>query len=133
MKYAKRTPKAEASKERRPEKKTRRTRPADAPPERDQLLQELQVQQEELEAQNQELRQAHQLLEESRNRYADLYDLGPIGYVTLNGQGLIQEINLPGAAVLGVERSRLIGLPFGLYVLREDKHILPVFPGTDCR
>lgn len=90
----------------------------------DRLLHELQVHQIELEAQNQELREAHQLLEESRNRYADLYDLAPVGYVTLNHKGLIQEINLPGAALLGIERARLIGLPFSLYVATVDK---PVF------
>lgn len=87
----------------------------------DRLLHELQVHQVELEAQNQDLREAHRLLEESRNRYADLYDLAPVGYVTLNRKGLIQEINLPGAEMLGVERSRLIGLPFNLHVASSDK------------
>lgn len=87
----------------------------------DRLLHELKVHQVELEAQNQELREAHALLEESRNRYADLYDLAPVGYVTLNSKGLIQEINLPGATMLDIERSRLIGLPFNLYVTSDDK------------
>ncbi len=87
----------------------------------DRLLHELQVHQVELEAQNQELREAHALLEESRDRYADLYDLAPIGYVTLTAGGLVQGINLPGAAMLGIERSRLIGLPFTLYVANGDK------------
>ncbi len=45
-----------------------------ASPPRDRLLHELHVHQVELEAQNQELRDAHQLLEESRNHYADLYE-----------------------------------------------------------
>ncbi len=50
----------------------------------------------------------------------------PVGYVTLDGQGLIQEINLPGATMLGVNRSQLIGLPLGIHVTRDDKRILRV-------
>lgn len=88
------------------------------------LVHDLQVHQEELEAQNQALREAQQLLEESRSRYAELYDLAPLGYVTLDGEGRIQEINLTGAAMLAIKRSRLIGLPFIRYVANEDK---PVF------
>src|SRR5512142_816889 len=102
-------------------KKTPPPRPRQTAALSDRLLHELQVHQVELEAQNQELREAHQLLEESRNRYADLYDLAPVGYVTLNPKLLIQEINLPGAALLGIERTRLIGLPFSLYVATVDK------------
>ncbi len=89
----------------------------------DRLVHDLQVHQEELEAQNQALREAQQLLEESRSRYAELYDLAPLGYVTLDGEGLIQEINLTGAAMLGLERSRLIGSPFSRWVANEDKSV----------
>src|SRR5512141_1662728 len=71
----------------------------------EQVLHNLHVHQAELQAQNQSLRETQLLLEESRNRYAELYDLAPLGYVTLNPQGLIREINLTGAALLGVERS----------------------------
>ncbi len=91
--------------------------------ERERALRELQTHQSELDAQNRELRQAQSSLEESRNRYADLYDRAPVGLVTLDGKGLVQEINLPGAALLGVERVPLIGSPFGLRVLPSDKQI----------
>lgn len=84
------------------------------------LLHELQVHQIQLEMQNRELRETHQALEESRNRYADLYDFAPVGYASLNDQGLIQEINLTGAAMLGVERTRLTGKPFTSFVVKSD-------------
>jgi PAS domain S-box-containing protein len=92
--------------------------------ERERLLHDLQVHQIELETQNQELRETHRLLELSRDRYADLYDFAPAGYLTTDDKGNILEINLTAAGMLGVERSRLIGFPFGLYVAKDD---LPAF------
>ncbi len=62
--------------------------------------------------QNRELREAQELLEESRSRYADLYDFAPVGYCTLDRDGRIDEINLAGAALLGAPRQALIDRPF---------------------
>ena len=84
------------------------------------LLEELQSHQTELEAQNRKLTEARRQLEQSRDRYADLYDFAPIGYITFNDSGIIQSINLTGAAMLGVERSRLIGMPFCNYVDQDE-------------
>jgi len=83
-------------------------------------MHELQVHQLELEMQNRELLETQQQLEESRNRYADLYDFAPVGYVTLDDKNRIQEINLTGAAMLSQQRSRLIGKPFITYVVNSD-------------
>ena len=69
------------------------------------LVHELQVHQIELEMQNDELRSNQQELETSREKYHDLYDLAPIGYVTLNENGIILEANLTVAILLGQERS----------------------------
>ncbi len=53
------------------------------------MVQDLQVHQIELEFQNRELRFAQQTLEESRNRYVDLYDFAPVAYATIDRQGLV--------------------------------------------
>ena len=84
------------------------------------LLRELGEQKIELEMQNDELRRAQVALEESRDRYADLYDFAPIGYLTLTREALISEINLTGAALLGAERGKLIGSRFARLVSPGD-------------
>jgi PAS domain S-box-containing protein len=65
----------------------------------------------ELEAQNQELRESQMRAEEARDRYTDLYDFAPVGYVTLDRYGHIREINLAGAELLGRERKAVLGQP----------------------
>ena len=59
-------------------------------------------------------------LEAAIQRYVDLVDFAPIGYVSLNRVGHIEEINLAAAQLLGGSRDRLIGKPFALYVTKED-------------
>lgn len=90
--------------------------------ETDRQLYELRVHQIELEMQNEELRQAHSALEEARDRYIDLYDFAPVGYLTLNHTGVVTEINLTGAILLGRERSKLINRRFANYIADEDKN-----------
>lgn len=84
------------------------------------LRDELETKRLDLDAKCQALQEALEELEESRNRYAALYDFAPAGYVTLDYKGCIQEINLTGASLIGLERSRLIGLPMCVFVVRSD-------------
>ena len=87
------------------------------------LIQELNVHQIELEMQNDELRRAQLEIEASRNRYSYLYDFAPIAYFTFNSRGQILEVNLTGAGMLGVERTRLINTHFSLYVVKEHQEV----------
>ncbi len=88
----------------------RRTHPASSRSKADatRLLHELQVHQIELEMQNTELQEARDRTETLLETYTDLYDFAPIGYFSVDEQGLIMEVNLTGAALLGIERSKLI-------------------------
>ena len=102
------------------------------------LLHELQVHQLELEMQNAELREARDEVETQLGRYTDLYDFAPVGYYSVDEQGLIQEVNLTGAALLGVERSRLIKRRLLSFVTPKSLRILQnflkeVFAGPEKR
>jgi PAS domain S-box-containing protein len=85
------------------------------------LVHELQVHQIELEMQNEALRQAQAELEASRDRYADLYEFAPVGYLTLSLEGLIEAANLTATTLLGVERKQLLGRRFALIVTLADR------------
>ncbi len=84
------------------------------------MLHELQVHQIELEMQNEELQQAHIALEESRDRYLDLFEFAPIGYFTLDAHNLIAEVNFVGAELLGEDRKKLLLKPFSKYIVAEE-------------
>ena len=85
------------------------------------LVHELQVHQIELEMQNEELRQSRAEVEAGLERYTELYDFAPVGYLTLGRDGAIRQVNLTGARLLGVERARLPGRRFGVLVGEPDR------------
>lgn len=91
------------------------------------LLHELQVHQIELEIQNAELKQSRDNLEMLLEKYTSLYDFAPVGYVTLDCDGVIIDVNLAGASLTGGVRSRLIGRSLLHFIDVADRHIFKDF------
>ncbi len=87
------------------------------------IIHELRVHQIQLEMQNEELRQTQHKLASAQERYFDLYDLAPVGYLTLSEKGLILEGNLAAANLLGASRGTLTRLPFSQFVFRDDQDL----------
>jgi two-component system, cell cycle sensor histidine kinase and response regulator CckA len=87
------------------------------------IVHELQVHQIELKMQNDELRRIQGELERERDRYSHLYNFSPVGYFTVSEKGIIEEVNLTGAAMTGIERRALIGMHFSLLVFKDDQDI----------
>src|SRR5262249_48038512 len=92
--------------------------------ERDRVVHDLRVNQIELEMQNRELREAQAQLEESRSRYADLYDFAPIAYCTLDRDGRVLDANLTTTAYFGVDRAALVGKPISVLAVPDDRPLL---------
>ena len=76
------------------------------------LVHELEVHQIELEMQNEELIQARAEVDRTLDMYTDLYDFAPVGYFTLDHAGIIKAVNISGASLFGIERSRLLNRRF---------------------
>ena len=88
-----------------------------------QNIHNLGVHQIELEMQNEELHRTQRDLEALQLRYVDLYDLAPVGYLTLTEKGLIKEANLLLASLLGVKRDDLIRQPLYRFIVPEDQDV----------
>lgn len=123
----------------RAEVRLQQTQPAPpaSPWDAERLLHELQVHQIELEMHNEELRHAYGEADALREKYADIYDFAPVGYFTLDAQGVILQLNLAGAILLGVKRSRHGRHRFAASIKAE---FLPAFEsfqkdvlGNNCR
>jgi PAS domain S-box-containing protein len=91
------------------------------------LLHELEVHQIELEMQNAELQKTRDELEAALEKYTDLYDFAPVGYFSIDEAGVILEANLTGAALLGVERSRLVNRRLVLFLSPTSRPIFLAF------
>ncbi len=76
---------------------------------------------EELYQQNEKLIQTRNWLETERQRYQDLFEFAPDGYLVTNAEGIIQEANLAAAQLLNVSRQLLIGKPIVNFVHLEER------------
>ena len=110
---------------RRAEEKARaveaQTRETPSPVEAGRLLHELQVHQIELEMQNEELQRTRAAAEEASEKYYSLFDFAPVGYFLWDAEGRILEVNLAGAALLGLDRNAVIQKRFGQFVAMENR------------
>jgi PAS domain S-box-containing protein len=91
--------------------------------EREHLMHQLRVHQAELEMRNRALREVRGALEESRSRYVDLYDFAPTGYCTFDRDGVLVDINLAGAALLGHHRRYVVGRPLCELAQLDDSDV----------
>src|SRR5438067_946497 len=66
------------------------------------------------------LRDAQHEMEFSRARYAELFDFAPVGYVSFNASGIIKEVNITAATLLGQRRRFLLDSPFSMFVDKAD-------------
>lgn len=94
-----------------------------------QLVHELEVHQIELEMQNAELRLARYEQESALEKYTNLYEFAPVGYVTLDSAGIINSLNLAAAGLIAGVRSLLIGRSFVQFVAAADRHTFTEFLG----
>jgi len=84
------------------------------------LLHELQVHQIELEIQNVELREAR-VAERLHYSYTELFEFAPIAYFAFDKKSIINQVNLRGASLLGIERGNLERKQFSNYVTIQHR------------
>ncbi|RUT10297.1 hypothetical protein DSM106972_007920 [Dulcicalothrix desertica PCC 7102] len=86
--------------------------------------QTLQVATEELRQQNEELTETRNLLEIERQRYKDLFDFAPDGYLVTDLNGKIQEANRACSQLFDIPQQNLTGKLIINFVTLDDRHKL---------
>lgn len=87
-------------------------------------LEELHVAAEELRQQNEELAATRQTVEAERQRFRDLFEFAPDGYLVTDHDGVIREANRAAAILLGVRPEYLAAKPLSVFVAAEDRAAL---------
>ncbi|MFP4398373.1 MAG: PAS domain S-box protein [Desulfonatronovibrio sp.] len=85
------------------------------------LVHDLRVHQIELELQNEELRDTQKQLESTRDRFVKLYNDAPVGYLTVDRNGIIVQVNQTFATMSGKEPAQISGKPLVDLIFFEDK------------
>ncbi|MFT7004838.1 MAG: PAS domain S-box-containing protein [Sulfurimonas sp.] len=93
---------------------------------------ELQIHQIELQMQNDELRKTARELQQSKERYLNLYNKAPVGYLTLNKESIITDVNITTSELFGVDTSELLNKSFTNYIYNEDQDIYYLFRKSIC-
>ncbi len=86
-------------------------------------FEEIQVMMEELRVQNEALLQANQALEAERQRYRDLFEFAPDGYLVTDVKGTIREANRIAAYLLNIPADRLVGKPLTNFIPLEERKV----------
>jgi len=82
--------------------------------------------------QNTELRRTQVRLRAARDRYRELYDLAPLGWLRLDRGGAIRDPNVAACALLDLSRAELVGRTLSTFVTPADRagfaqHLRTVF------
>src|SRR5690606_31241858 len=85
------------------------------------LFHELQLRELELQIQNEDLQLVQQEMENAKEHYLNIYHHSPVGYFTLNEDGIILDVNETGTRLLGVNRDELVGTLFARFVEKNDQ------------
>ncbi len=91
------------------------------------MLHELEVHQIELEMQNEELLLAKEATLLASEKYTNLFDFAPFGYIVSSKKGDILELNFAAAKMLGKERIYLIGKTLALFISEDTRPIFNSF------
>ena len=87
-------------------------------------LHELQVTAEELRDQNEALTSAEGTIAAERERYQDLYNFSPDGYLVTDPHGMIRAANRMAGEILGIDSERLAGKPLSAFVPVDQRQAL---------
>ncbi|WP_020159440.1 PAS domain-containing hybrid sensor histidine kinase/response regulator [Methylobacter marinus] len=88
------------------------------------LLHELDMHRIELELQNDELLKAQRQLQDTNQEYLDFYNFSPVGYLTLDSNGIILKASMTAAGMFGSDKQAIITKPFSDFVLDADQDVL---------
>jgi|GEM_PF-362447 len=91
------------------------------------LLERYQAQKLQLETLVDELRRSNEELELKRNKYALLYDVAPVGFLTLNPDGIVLSVNQTGVTLIGLPRVEIVNRRFGIFVTADDRPTYDAF------
>jgi PAS domain S-box-containing protein len=84
-------------------------------------LEELSTAEEELRLQNEELATAQTLIDAERQRFQDLFDNAPDGYLVTDLQGTIEQANVTATRLLATPAQFLVGKPVAVIVAEGER------------
>lgn len=88
------------------------------------VCEQLQVALKELNSQTQKIADAQTEIQAERHRYQHLFKLSPDGYLIIDQDGIIQEVNRAAATLLNLPQSFLHGKSLFCLVAAEDRSLL---------